>query len=61
MPLRRALQKTDVAAAESFFEQSIERFFDGDQLLHSRDTFDYVVRYYIESEKCVRLRVARAA
>jgi tetratricopeptide (TPR) repeat protein len=46
----KALQKTDPAAAESFFERSIERFFDGEQLLHSRETFDYVVNYYVGKE-----------
>ena len=49
----RALQKTDPTAAESFFERSIERFFDGDQLLHSRETFDYIVNYYVSKEKYV--------
>ena len=46
----RALQKTDTAGAERFFELSLERFSDGDCLLHSRESFDFIVNYYIGAE-----------
>ena len=46
----KALVKVDQAAAEGFFDRCLERFEDGEELLHSRSAFDYIIAHYISNE-----------
>lgn len=46
----KALQTSDAELALTFFDRCLERFADGDALLHSRDAFNYIVGYLITNK-----------